>query len=380
MWISQTTLTTFAALSFADTIRRNIDLGFMTGAAFVDLRKAFDTIDHSILLRKLRSFGIKSKELNWFENYLSGRTQVVGVGGVSSDPLHITSGVPQGSILGPLLFVIYINDLHLCIKSCDVLMYADDTVLFCAGFNSEVIEDNLNQDLHTLGEWLQVKSLFLNTTKSEAMLFGTHSKLSKQNDFDITFHGQSLTRVNKFTYLEFIIATDHKPLLGIFNSHKPTSARRWKLWLMPYNCQLIYRPGKDAENPADFMSRHPSKTESEERNIAEDYVNYVCNQAVPKAITLQEMKLESEKDTSFQALIKAIETDQCTQPEVEDYRNVKDELLVYQGTILRGNRIVVQKALRDRAVDLAHVGHQGTVKTKRLIREKVWFSGADKMV
>ena len=181
---------------------------------------------------------------------------------------------------------------------------------------------------------------------------------------------------------EFTIATDHKPLLGIFNSHKPTSARidRWKLRLMPYNCQLTYRPGKDAENPADFMSRHPSNIESKERSIAEDYVNYVCNQAVPKAMTLQEIKLESEKDVSLQALIKAIETDNWTHPEVQEYRNVKDELSAYQGIVLRGNRIVVPKVLRGRAVDLAHVGHQGMVKTKRLIREKVWFPGVDKMV
>ena len=142
--------TTFAALSFADKIQRNIDQGFMTGAVFVDLRKAFDTTDHSILSRKLHFLGIKGKELNWFENYLSGRTQVVDVGGASSDPTHITSGVPQGSILGPILFVSNINDLPLCIKICNVLMYADDTVLFCAGPNSKVIEDNLNQDLNTL--------------------------------------------------------------------------------------------------------------------------------------------------------------------------------------------------------------------------------------
>ena len=74
----------------------------------MDLCKAFDTIDHSILLRKLLFLGIKGKELNWFKNYLSGRTQVVGAGGASSDPLHITSGVSQGSILGPLIFVINI--------------------------------------------------------------------------------------------------------------------------------------------------------------------------------------------------------------------------------------------------------------------------------
>ena len=181
---------------------------------------------------------------------------------------------------------------------------------------------------------------------------------------------------------EFTIATDHKPHLGIFNSHKPTSARidRWKLRLMPYNCQLTYRPGKDAENPADFMSRHPSTAECEERNIAEDYVNYICNQAVPKAMTLQEIKLETEKDSSLQALIKAIETNLWTDPEVQEYKKVKDELLVYKGTILRGNRIVVPNTLTNRAVDLAHVGHQGIVKTKQLIREKVWFPGVDKMV
>ena len=74
------------------------------------------------------------------------------------------------------------NDLPLCIKICNVLMYTDDAVLFCAGSNSKVIEDNLNQDLNTLGEWLQVYSLFLNTTKTEAMLFGTHSNLSKHKD------------------------------------------------------------------------------------------------------------------------------------------------------------------------------------------------------
>ena len=96
---------------------------------------------------------------------------------------------------------------------------------------------------------------------------------------------------------EFIIATDHKPILGIFNSHKPTSAHidRWKLRLIPYNYQLIYRPGKDAENPANFMSRHPSNIDSEEHCIAQDYVYYVCIQAEPKAMTLQEIKLELEK-------------------------------------------------------------------------------------
>ena len=87
---------------------------------------------------------------------------------------------------------------------------------------------------------------------------------------------------------QFSIITNHKPLLGIFKSHKQTSARidRWKLRLMPYDCQLLYRPGRDTENPADFMSRHPSTSETEKQNIGEDYVKYICNNAIPKAMML----------------------------------------------------------------------------------------------
>ena len=87
---------------------------------------------------------------------------------------------------------------------------------------------------------------------------------------------------------------------------------------MPYNCQLIYRPGKDAKNPANFMSGRPSTAKCEERNITGDYVNYICNQAVPKAMTLQEIKLETEKESLLQALIKAIETDLWTDPKVQE--------------------------------------------------------------
>ena len=90
---------------------------------------------------------------------------------------------------------------------------------------------------------------------------------------------------------QFSVMTDHEPLIGIFRNHKQASARiqRWKLRLMPHNCKLVYRPGRDAENPADFMSRHPS-SKPVEQNVAEDYVHFVCNNAVPKAMTLEEIK------------------------------------------------------------------------------------------
>ena len=154
---------------------------------------------------------------------------------------------------------------------------------------------------------------------------------------------------------------------------------RWKLRLMPYDCQLIYRPGRDAENPADYMSRHPCPTALEEQNLAEDYVNYVCTNAVPKAMTLEEIKQETRNDAEMQAVIKAVETDQWNVPEVQNYKKLKKELSVFNGLVLRRNRIVIPSTLRSKSVDLAHGGHQGIVKTKQLIRDKVWFPGIDKL-
>ena len=99
--------TEFAALSLADTIRRNIEQGRLTEAVFTDFLKAFDSIDHQLLLNKLSALGIENQEYAWFESYLHQRTQTVGYQGVFSEPEFITTGVLQGSILGPMLFVMY---------------------------------------------------------------------------------------------------------------------------------------------------------------------------------------------------------------------------------------------------------------------------------
>lgn len=183
---------------------------------------------------------------------------------------------------------------------------------------------------------------------------------------------------------KFSIVTDHKPLLGIFNGHKLTSTRidRWKLRLMPYNCELIYRPGRDENNPADFISRHPSISEPDESetSIAESYINYICSNAVPKAMTLHEVQIATKTDQTLQAVTTAIETGQWSNPLIQDFKKVKDELSNCNGVILRGNRIVLPDMLKSAAVDLAHGGHQGIVKTKSLIREKIWFPGIDGMV
>ncbi len=96
-------------------------------------------------------------------------------------------------------------------------------------------------------------------------------------------------------------------------------------------------------------------------------------------MTVQEVEVEIQKDPTMQAVIKAIETGNWSNPEVQEYTKIKQELAVHKGTILRGNRLVIPPTLRNKAVDLAHIGHQGIVKTKRLLREKVWFPGIDKL-
>ena len=172
-----------------------MDQGLLTGAVFVDLSKAFDTIDHTLLIQKLSNYGIENVELEWFKDYLSNRKQVVGYQNVVSKFQLVTSGVPQGSILGP------INNLPSTIVHCNVLMYADDTVLFYAAKDVTTIEENLNDDLDLVGKWLQENSLFINKGKTECLLFGTRGKLSSVKSFDIRISSHVIKRVSKFKYL-----------------------------------------------------------------------------------------------------------------------------------------------------------------------------------
>ena len=138
----------------------------------LDLKEAFDTVKHDILLSKMNLFEIQGIALDWFRSYLTNRTQRCLVNGSLSRICSLKCGVPQGTILGPLLFLIYINDLPNCLTSCQPRMYADDTYITYADVDVNSIQLNLNHDLGNLNKWLISNKLAFNTAKTEYMLIG----------------------------------------------------------------------------------------------------------------------------------------------------------------------------------------------------------------
>ena len=146
--------TKIATVLFLDEIYKAMDRGNLTGTLFVDLSKAFDTVSHSSILDKFPAYGISGNEKAWFTDYLFHRKMRVNYKGTLSTPLQIHCGVPQDSVLGPLLFLLHFNELPSLLKSCKMIMYADDTVLYYSHKDMKEIEKVLSQDLCTVSKWL----------------------------------------------------------------------------------------------------------------------------------------------------------------------------------------------------------------------------------
>ncbi len=199
-----------ALIKTIDKWNMDIDNGNYVGAVFVDLSKAFDMVNHTLLVRKLNSLGITGNENNWFKSYLSNRTQCVSINGCVSTPNVIMSGVPQGSILGPLLFLLFINDMPKNIGNSTVDMYADDTLIYVSHKDVDVIEKYLNEDLACLGKWLDDNLMKVNVSKTKVMLLGTNSKTSKIDDINVFMNNTRVEKVNCFKYLGVTIDANLK--------------------------------------------------------------------------------------------------------------------------------------------------------------------------
>ena len=145
-------------LNFLDEVYNNIENGDLSGVLFLDLKKAFDTVDHCILCRKIRSLGVKESSVSWLKSYLTNRTQSVKYNGKVSVLRSVKFGVSQGSILVPLLFVIYINDFLSALINSHKCLYADDTAIIVEGKTAQELEEKLNYQLDMARLWLNKKS------------------------------------------------------------------------------------------------------------------------------------------------------------------------------------------------------------------------------
>jgi hypothetical protein len=154
-----------------------MDAGLVNGVVFLDLRKAFDTVDHEILIKKLKIYGVQNIALKWFISYLFDRKQFCKVGSAASSTKNTRFGVPQGSNLGPLLFLLYVNDLPNCLRYSSAEMYADDTNLTACCDDINNLQAILNSNLNNIHQWIVANKLTLNIGKTEYMIIGTRQKL-----------------------------------------------------------------------------------------------------------------------------------------------------------------------------------------------------------
>ena len=176
-----------------------MDKSNLTGMVLLDLKKAFDTVDHGVLLMKLEATGLDADGLRWFQSYLSGRTQLVGIHGTCSSFANVTCGVPQGSILGHLLFLIYVNDMAGAINE-NILLYADDTGILVSDKHVNAIEAILGTALETISVWLIDNKLSLHLGKTVYSV-GTKRKLSNCRNLNVSCNGINIESKTSVKYL-----------------------------------------------------------------------------------------------------------------------------------------------------------------------------------
>ena len=168
--------TVHAVLDLINNITESLDKGLITAVVFLDFAKAFDTVNLDILLEKLHHYGFRGIALNWFKSFLMNRQQVVSINGNIFSNLLVHSGVPQGSVLGPVLFLLYINDIPNSVNILKPFLFADDTSLYYSSSNIKDLEITINNDLEQIQEWLLCNKLSLNIKKSNFVTFHSRQK------------------------------------------------------------------------------------------------------------------------------------------------------------------------------------------------------------
>ena len=196
-----------AVLNLVDYVGERLDAGNFVVGVFLDVAKAFDCIDRQLLLQKLEKYGIRDTELNFFRNYFGGRMQYTAIDDLNSELTEVRKGIAQGSTLGPLMFLIYVNDL---VKSSNVLnftLYADDTSVTHVGKNLDTVISTLNQELQLVATWFNLNKLPLNSDKSQYIIFRTRQKNIPNffNCSSVKITGNSVLKVSNVKFLGVLV-------------------------------------------------------------------------------------------------------------------------------------------------------------------------------
>lgn len=185
----------------------NIDNRKLVGAVMLDFSAAFDVIDHDLLIGKLECYGFTRTAVSWIKDYLTGRKQRVFFNGSLSDVKDIYCGVPQGSCLGPLLFSIFTNDLPLCTKNTNVVMYADDTTLYCAATSANELTVTINNTLIDVYNWVESNKLVLNIVKTKSIVFGSRHLLANKPQLNLVIGTTIIQQVKTIKLLGLTIVS-----------------------------------------------------------------------------------------------------------------------------------------------------------------------------
>ena len=230
--------TNHAIISLTEHIRELLDKGEYVCGVFVDLEKAFDTVHHDILCDKIKAYGLRGNVNDLLKSYLSSRKQYVSINGFNSNEMNVTCGVPQGSSLGPLLFLIYINDFYLCLSQTSCGHFADDTFIIYNSKKAKTIETIVNTELKEVIKWLRLNKLSLNAGKTEFIFFHSSRHTLDYEKVFINFNGVRLTPVNYIKYLGMLIDKNLNWNYHVINLCKKLSRANGVLSKLRYNAPL----------------------------------------------------------------------------------------------------------------------------------------------
>ena len=305
--------TTTALLDSTNQWYSNMDKGLLNIVAFLDLKKAFDTIDHEILIEKLNMYGVKRHSLGLLESYITNRSQKCFINGTLSHSKPIKCGIPQGSILGPLFFLVYINDLPNCLEYCTPRMFADDTTLTVCGKSTHEISSAMNHDLNNVNDWLMANKLCLNLSKTEYMLIGSRHSINNLVDNPcISVDGELLNRVivteslgihiDQFLSWDFYIEKLTKKIssgIGAISRLKPFACRNTLISAYNALVQTYFDYCCEVWDPiGSILSNKLQTLQNRAARIIMGYPNeHGCSEAALTALgwkTLKERRFESK--------------------------------------------------------------------------------------